>query len=132
MLLLSKLGLGTVVAAALALTAPALAADPHGHGGRPHGSSHGSSHSYSMPPHSFHGAPPGLHGTLPHTRHAYPGRVLRPGRSLHLVDFSGAGAGPHGLIARILGHRHGSQPDATVLALWKEAHARGGIGKRGR
>lgn len=78
MLLLSKLGLTTALAAALALAAPALAADPPGHGGRPHRGGH----SYSMPPHGFHSAPPGFHGTLPHAGHVYPGGVFRHGGGL--------------------------------------------------
>ncbi|MDE3115704.1 MAG: hypothetical protein KGL26_08910, partial [Pseudomonadota bacterium] len=69
------------MAAALAFAAPALAADPHGHGGPHGGVSHGG-HGYSMPPHGFHSAPPGFRGTLPHGGHAYPGGAIRHGGGL--------------------------------------------------
>lgn len=55
-------------------------------------------------------------------------RVLRPGGSFHIVDFSdgtdrsgGFLARSHGFLARLVHHSHGSQPDDTVIALMREA-----------
>ncbi len=51
-------------------------------------------------------------------------RVLKPGGSLHLADFEGAGhpaPGLHGLIASKLHSRHGSSPHHVVLNLMGEA-----------
>lgn len=48
-------------------------------------------------------------------------RVLRSAGSLHLVDFSAGNGRPHGFLARLVHHRHGSQSDDTVIALMREA-----------
>jgi ubiquinone/menaquinone biosynthesis C-methylase UbiE len=58
-------------------------------------------------------------------------RVLRPGGSFHIVDFSdgtdrlgGFLARSHGFLARLLHQSHGYQPDDTVIALMREAGLR--------
>jgi ubiquinone/menaquinone biosynthesis C-methylase UbiE len=53
-------------------------------------------------------------------------RVLRPGGSLHLVDFEEThshevGSGLHGFLAGKVHARHGSSPQKTVLGLMKAA-----------
>jgi len=51
-------------------------------------------------------------------------RVLKPGGSLHLVDFEEGqhrGGGFHGFLARIVHSRHGSSSQHVVLGLMREA-----------
>ena len=59
----------------------------------------------------FHHLPPAVvRATVPEIR-----RVLRPGGSVHVLDFGAAGHGAHGLLAHVLSHQHGDEDMSAEL-----------------